>query len=90
MIVDCDTDVILLYELLNSRQSFRCRISGDNNLNSRSLAIFKLSPYIRIVIFGKIDGSGSVKLDACRGIVRQRGCLLLCVHREMIFDILRI
>jgi len=90
VIVDRDADVVLLHELLNSRQSFRCRVSSYNNGNTRSLAVFELSPYVRIFIFREIDGSGSVKLDACRGIVRQRGCLLLCVHREMIFDVLRI
>jgi len=65
VIVDRDADVVLLYKLLDSQQSFQCRVSGDNNPNSRSRAVFELSPYIRIFIFCKIDGSGSMKLDAC-------------------------
>ena len=31
-----------------------------------------------------------MKLGARRGIVRQRGCLRLRFHRQMIFDVLRI
>src|ERR1700730_8169385 len=88
--MDRDADVVLLYKLLNSRQSFECRVTGDNNAKTSSLAVFEFGPYVRIFVFRKIDGSSSMKLDACRGVVRQRGCLLLCVHREMIFRVLRI
>src|ERR1700674_187108 len=90
VIVDRDTDIVLLYELLNSRQGFRCWVAGDYDGNTCSLAVFELNPDVRIFIFLEIDGSGRVKPDARRGIVRQRSRLLLRIRREMIFDILRI
>src|SRR5438552_16577664 len=90
VIMDRHADVVLLYELLDSRQCLRCRVARDNNGNTRPLAVFELAADIRIFILREIDGSGSVKLDARRGIVRQRGCLLLWIHWEMIFDVLRV
>src|SRR6266478_9180746 len=90
VIVDRETDTVFLYELLNSRQSFRCRVAGDYDRNTRSLAVFELVPDVRIFVFREIDGSGSVQLDARRGVVRQRSRLLLRIRRKMIFDILRI
>ena len=85
-----DADVVLLYELLKSRQSFPCGVAGDNNRNTGSLAVFELAADIRIFIFREINGSGSVKPDARGGVVRQRSRLLLRILWEMIFDILRI
>src|SRR6266436_3624984 len=90
MIVDRDADVVFLYEILDSRQSLRCRVARDNNADSRSLAVFELTSDIRIFILREIDGSGSVQLDARCGIVRERGCFLLRGHWEMVFDVLRI
>jgi hypothetical protein len=88
--VDRDADVELLYELINSRQSFRCGVARDNHANTRSLAVFEFAPDVSVYIFREIDGPGSVKLDARRGIVRQRGLLSLWIHRKMIFDVLRV
>ena len=45
---------------------------------------------IRIFIFGKIDGSGGVKLDAGGRIVRKCSRFLLSIRRKMIFDVLRV
>src|ERR1700674_2772808 len=84
------SDAVLLYELLHSRQSFRCGVAGDNDDNTSSLAVFELTPDVRIFVFREIDRSGSVKPDARRGIVRQRSLLLLRIRREMIFHLLRI
>src|SRR6266478_10149916 len=90
VIVNREMDIVFLYELLNSRQSLRRRVAGDNNRNTRPLAVFELVPDVRIFIFREIDGSGSVQPDSCCGIVRQCRCLLLRIRREMIFDVLRI
>ena len=59
-----------VYELFDSRQSFRCRVAGDNDGDSCSLAVFEFAADIRVFIFREIDGAGSVKLDARCGIVR--------------------
>ena len=90
VIVDRHTDVVLLYELLNPRQSLRRRVARDNHANPRPLAVFEFAPDVRIFIFREINGSGSVKLDARRGIICQRGLLLLGIYGEMIFDVLGI
>src|ERR1700740_3685328 len=68
VIVDRDTDVVLLYELFHSRQSSRCGIARDDDGNPCSLAVFELTADVRIFIFCKINGSGSVKPDARRSI----------------------
>src|SRR5258708_24021329 len=70
VIVDRETEVVFLYEFLDSRQSFRCRVARDNDANARPLAVVELIPDVRIFIFREIDRSGGVQLDACRGIVR--------------------
>ena len=49
-----------------------------------------LRPDVGVVIFCEIDGAASVKLDARGDVVRQRSRLRLRIHREMVFDILRI
>src|SRR5690242_12294700 len=90
MIVDRETDIVFLYERLNSRQRFRRRVAGDDDGDTRSLAVFELVPDIPIFVFREIDGSGSVQLDARGGVVRQRSRLLLRIRLEMIFDVLRI
>src|SRR5580704_16334821 len=68
VIVNRDAYVVLLYELLHSRQSFRRRIAGDNDRNTRSLAVFEFGSDVRILvfifIFREVDGAGCVKLDA--------------------------
>src|SRR6202790_2326977 len=69
VIVDGDTDVVFLYELLNPRQSLRRGVAGDNHANSSALAVFEFAADVRIFIFCEINGSGSVKFDARRGIV---------------------
>src|SRR5580704_2697720 len=90
MIVDSDTDIVLLYELFDSRQSFRCGVAGDDDGNTCPLAVIELIPDVRIFIFREIYGSGGMKPDARRGVIRQRSRLLLRIRREMIFDILGI
>src|SRR5882724_10822587 len=90
VIVDGETDVVLLYEFFDARQSLRCGVAGDNDADPRALAVFKFGADVRIFIFGKIDGAGSVKGDPCRGVIREGGGFLLRVHREMIFDVLAI
>src|SRR5216684_4461484 len=90
VIVDGETDVVLLYELLDPRQSLRCGGARNDDDNTCSLAIFELAADVRVFILREIDGSGSVKLDARRGIVRQRSCLLLRIRRQMILDVLGI
>src|ERR1700722_14827689 len=90
VIVDGDADVVLLYELLDSRQSFRCGVTSDNDTDTSSLAVVKLCADVRIFVFRKIDSSGSMKLDACPRVVLQGSRLLLSIHREMIFNVLRI
>ena len=60
MVVDGDADVILLYKLLDARQSFRRRITGDDDGNSGPLAVLKLVSNVRIFVLAKIDGSGSM------------------------------
>ena len=77
VIVDRDADVVLLHELLDSRQSLRCGVAGNDDADTCALAVFELGADVRIFIFREIDGSGGVKLDASRGIVRKRGRLLL-------------
>src|ERR1700689_2510840 len=90
VIVDRDTDVEPLYEFLDSWQSFGCGITGDNHANTGSLAVFEFALDVIVFVFGKIDGPGSVKLDARRGIVRQRGLFLPWIHWKMIFDVLSV
>src|SRR6266850_7058838 len=70
--------------------SIRGRVSRDDDGNPCSLAILELAADVRVLIFREIDGSGSVKLDARRGIVRQRNCLFLRICRQMIVDVLGI
>src|SRR5258708_1616345 len=72
MIVDSDADVILLHEFFDPWKSLRRRIAGDDDRNARSLAIFKLAANIVIFVLWKVDGPGSVKLDACSSVVRKR------------------
>src|SRR6266436_5312806 len=88
VIVDRETDIVFFYELLYSRQGFRCWVAGDDDANTCPLAVFELAPDVCIFIFREINGSGSVKLDACGGIVRQCSRLLLRIRREMIFHVL--
>src|SRR5258708_14014167 len=90
VIVDRDTDIVLLYEFLNSRQSLWCGVAGDDDGNASRLAVFEFTPDVRIFIFLEIDGSGSMEADARRSVVRQRSRLLLRFRREMIFDVLGI
>src|SRR6266446_4379722 len=90
VIVDGETDVVLLHELLDPRQSLRRGVAGDDDGNTCPLAIFELAADVRVFILREIDGSGSVKLDARRGIVRQRSCLFLRIRRQMILDVLGI
>jgi hypothetical protein len=73
VIVNRDADGVLLYELLDSRQSFRRGIAGDNDRNTRSLAVFEFGSDVRIFIFREVEGAGGVKLDARRSVVRERG-----------------
>src|SRR5580700_823127 len=80
-------DVVLLYELFDSRQSFGLGVAGDNDSNTRSLAVLELRLDVRIFISFEIDGSGSMEPDARRGVVRQRSCLPQGIDREMIFDV---
>src|SRR5437773_538730 len=80
VIVDGHADVVILYELLNPRQSLRRRVARDNHANPRPLAVFEFAPDVGILIFREINGSGSVKLDARRGIICQRGLLLLGIQ----------
>src|SRR5580704_9536617 len=60
VIVDRNTNVVLLYKLLNSLQSFRCGVSGDNHADTRSFAVFEFGPYIRIFVLGEINGPGGM------------------------------
>src|SRR5580700_3670835 len=90
VIVDRDTDVVFLYELFNPRQSLRRGVARDNQANPCPPAVFEFAPDVGIVIFREINGSSSVKFDACRGIVCQGLLLLLGIHRKMVFDVLRI
>src|ERR1700730_16944006 len=69
VIVDRDSDIVLPYEPLNSRQSLPCRVARDNDGNTRPLAVFELTPDVCIFIFREIDGSCSMKSDARRGIL---------------------
>src|SRR6266436_5668562 len=41
VIVDGETDIVLLHELLDPRQSFRCGVAGDDDANSCSLAVLE-------------------------------------------------
>src|SRR5580693_1900159 len=88
VIVDREANVILPHELLDSWQSFQCGVARDNDGNTRSLAVFELSANVGIFVFREIDRPGSMKLNASRGIVRERSRFLLQIRREMIFDIL--
>ena len=90
MIVDRETNVILLYELFDSRQIFWRGVASDNNGDSCLFAIFEFAPDVRVIIFVKINGSGSVEFDSSRGIVRECSCFLLRIRREMIFDVFQI
>src|SRR5580700_976404 len=90
MIVDRNADVVLLDELLDARQSLRSRVARDNHADTSPLAVFELRPDVGIFVFREIDGSGGMKLDARRGIVSQRGSLFPRIHREMVFDVLRV
>jgi len=88
VIVDRDTNIVFLNELLDPRQKFWRRVAGDNDADACSLAAFELASDVRIFILRKIDGSGSVKLDARGGVVREGRCFLLRIHREMILYVL--
>src|SRR6266850_621387 len=70
--------------------SIRGRVSRDDDGNPRALAILEHAADVRVLICREIDGSGSVKLDARRGRVRQRSCLFLRICRQMIVDVLGI
>src|SRR6266566_2283130 len=87
VIVNRETDIVLFYELLDSRQSLWRWVASDNDGNACSLAVFEFAANVRIVILLKINRSGSVGFHARRGVVRERGGLLLNICREVIFDV---
>src|SRR5438876_11500482 len=64
VIMDRHADVVLLYELLDSRQCLGCMVVRDNNGNTSPLAVFELAADIRIFILFEIAVSGGVALAA--------------------------
>ena len=90
MVVQRKANVVLLHELLNSRQRRRRWIARDDHANSSPLAVFKLRPNIFILVFGKIDRPSRMQLDSRRGVIGQRRCLGLRVHRQMILGVLQV
>ena len=69
MVVDRDPNVIFPHELFNVRKDLGRRVARNDYRNARLLAVFKLASNISIVVLWKIDSSGSVEFDPCRGIV---------------------
>ena len=72
VIVDGDADVVFLDELLDPIERFRRRVAGDDDVDAGALAVFELGADVGFVIFGKVDGSGGVELDAGGGVVSER------------------
>ncbi len=90
VIVDGEPYVVLLHKLLDARKSFRRRISGDNDLNPRALAVLELTADVVVFIFGKINGAGGMELNACCMVVVERFRLCRWIHGEVIFHVLGI
>src|ERR1017187_7904563 len=67
VIVDGDLNVVFLYELLQARQRLRCR-PGNDDRNTRDLAVFELPPHVVILILGEINGARSRELYARRSV----------------------
>src|SRR5277367_5511589 len=63
MVMNCELKVIFLHELLNFREDIRRRIAGNDDPDPGTLAILKLASDIVVIVFGKVDRSGSMKLD---------------------------
>ncbi len=82
VVVDGDSYVVLLHEFLNAGKDCGSRAAGDYHSNPGSLAVLKLAAHIVIVVFEEADGSGSVELNAGRGIVLQGFQLFLRIGRE--------
>ena len=82
MIVNRDTDVILLHKCLDPRQGLGRRVAGNNYGNARSLAILELGVNVLIFILCEVDHPGSMEPDAGGGIVSQCFRLLWRVDRQ--------
>jgi len=67
--VDGDADVVFPDELLKPWQRFGSRISGDYYADAGALTVLELGADVGVFILGKVDGSGSVQLDAGSGVV---------------------
>ncbi len=87
VIVNRESDVVLSYELLDSRQSLWRWVAGNNHGNACSLAVLEFAADVRIFVFLEIDRSGGVGFHARRGVIRQRRELLLHIRRKVIFDV---
>src|SRR4029077_2409643 len=88
VIVDGDADVVFLCEFLDARKSLRGGVARDDNGNPRTLAVFELAAYVRILVLCEIDDSGAVKFDARCSIVGESNGLSWRIRGEMILDVL--
>src|ERR1700747_1708196 len=88
--MDGEADVVFADEFFNPRKSCRSRVTGDYDGNARAFAVLESAANVGGFVFFEIDGSGGVRLDACGGVVRERGGLLLRIRREMIFHVFEI
>src|SRR5258708_430656 len=90
VVVDGEADVVFADEFFNSRQSFRRRVSGNDDGNPRALAVFEFAADVRVVIFVEIDGSGGVGFDACGGVVGQGVGFLFRIGGKVVLDVFEI
>src|SRR5580692_13017071 len=90
VIVDGEPYVVLLHKFLDTTKSARGRVSGDNDRNTRSLGIFELIADVVIFVFGKVNRPDGMQLNARGMVVVKRLRFLGRIHREMVFDILRV
>src|SRR5580658_2123260 len=90
VVMDRKLDVVFLDELFNAGKNCGGWITRDNNGDTGSLAVLELATNIVIVVFWKIDGSGSVELDARRGVIGQGLSFRCWIHGKMILHVLAV
>ena len=87
VVVDGDTDVVFLDELLQARQRLGGGIAGHDHADAGALAILKLGADVGVFIPGKVDGAGGVQMDASGGVIGQSCGFSLRIGGQVVLDV---
>ena len=90
VVMDGDANVILLHKFFDARECRRGRVTRDDDLDARALAVFKLGADIVVFVFLKVDGPGGVQMNTRCGVVGQSFCFLVRRHGQMVLGVLGI